>query len=196
MTDVPDHFPEGKWGGMIPRSFNKSVEGDVRKGIIVAIGGLLLLAGCGKPDPGIPVGPKWKGVPYRASFDTKAAKPSPNGISIPPIKYSANPDALVTRALLVLKVDASGAPEQLLIGNAVDIKGAEGALSADYTDRAGKALAEYLDIHCLKGKVDVSVALARSSVAPGSTVDQADQKRLSDWLPLEMDYKNPHQKCK
>jgi hypothetical protein len=186
---------------MIPRSFNRNEEGDVRKGIILAIGGLLLLAGCADKGPGIPVGPKWKGEPYRISFDTKAAKPSPTGISIPPVKFTANPDALVTRALLVLKVIPSEAPDKepdghLLVGNAVDIKGAEGALPGDYSDRAGKALTEYLEMHCLKGKVHLSVALSRSSLAPQSTEAQADQKRLSDWLPLELVYKSPHSKCK
>jgi hypothetical protein len=40
------------------------------------------------------------------------------------------------------------------------------------------------------------VALARSSLSPQATVAQADDKRLSDWLPLELVYKNPHSKCK
>jgi len=171
----------------------------VRKGMILAVGGLLLLAGCGNQadkGAGIPVGPKWKGEPYRISFDTKAAKPSPTGISIPPVKFTANPDALVTRALLVLKVEVPGAEQHLLIGNAVDIKGADGTLPGDYADRAGKALSEYLDLHCVKGKVDLSVALARSSLSPTATLAQADDKRLSDWLPLELVYKNPHSKCK
>ncbi|MGD0736233.1 MAG: hypothetical protein ABR976_13850 [Terracidiphilus sp.] len=199
--NVGDHFPGRKCGGMIPRSLEWNLEGDVKKSIIVAIGAFVLLVGCGKPEPGIPVGPKWKGVPYRASFDTKAAKPSPNGISIPPFKYSANPDALVTRALLVLKVIPSEAPDKepdghVLVGNAVDIKGSDGALPADYTDRAGKALAQYFDMHCMKGKFDVSVALAQSSLIPTATVAEADNKRLSDWLPLEVTYKNPHSKCK
>ncbi len=59
----------------------------MRKGIILAIGGLLLLVGCGNQadkGPGIPVGPKWKGLPYRLAFDTKAGKPNPSGVTIPP----------------------------------------------------------------------------------------------------------------
>ncbi len=173
----------------------------MKKAIILAMGGLLLLAGCGSQDKGagIPVGPKWKGAPYRITFDTKAAKPGPTGINVPPVNFTANPDALVTRAMLVLRVSTSGTPEpgdQLLIGNAVDIKGANGTLPADYLDRARKGLADYLEMHCIKGKVSVSVALARSSLVPTATVAQADDKRLSDWLPVEMVYKNPHSKCK
>ena len=175
----------------------------MRKGIILAIGGLLLLAGCGNQDKGagIPVGPKWKGEPYRLELDAKAAKPTPAGVNIPPIHFTANPDALVTRVLLVLKVNGSGAAgaapvDKLLIGNAVDIKGANGSLPGDYLDRARKGLSEYLETNCIKGNVDVSVALARSSLVPTATVAQADDKRLSDWLPIEFVYKNPHSKCK
>jgi hypothetical protein len=169
----------------------------MRKGMILVVGGLLLLAGC-KEDKsaGIPTEPKWKGEPYRIAYDMKAAKPSPAGVNIPPINFTANPDALVTRELLVLRVNASGATDKLLIGNAVDIKGADGTLSGDYLDRARKGLSEYLETNCIKGKVDVSVALARSSLIPTATVAQADDKRLSDWLPIEFVYKNPHSKCK
>jgi hypothetical protein len=169
----------------------------MRKGIILAMGGLLLLAGC-KEDKsaGIPTGPKWKGEPYRIAFDTKAVKPNPTGITIPPVNFTANPDALVTRAIVVLKFTASGASEQLIIGTALDIKGANGTLPDTYMERARKGLSDYLESHCLKGKVNLSVALARSSLSPQATVAQADDKRLSDWLPLELVYKNPHSKCK
>jgi len=103
----------------------------VRNAIICVIGGLLLLAGCGNQankGAGIPVGPKWKGAPYRLAFDTKAAKPSPTGIDIPAVKFTANPDSLETRALLVMKFSAPAAANQapsehLMIGSAVDIQG-------------------------------------------------------------------------
>ena len=55
----------------------------MRKRIILAIGGLLLLAGCGEQGDkgaGIPAQPKWKGLPYRLAFETKAPKPNPAGI--------------------------------------------------------------------------------------------------------------------
>jgi hypothetical protein len=175
----------------------------VRKGIILVIGGLLLLAGCGdKGDKGagIPVGPKWKGAPYRIAFDTKAAKPSPTGVQIPAVKFTANPDALETRALLILKFNVSGAAdkdqaEHLMIGSAVDIRGEEGTLPDDYMERARKGLSDYLETYCLKGKVNVSVALARSSLNPQADIPQSDAKRLSDWLPLEIVYKPHHPKC-
>ncbi|MGO9337485.1 MAG: hypothetical protein ACLPY1_08260 [Terracidiphilus sp.] len=173
----------------------------MRKGIILAIGALLLLAGCGgDKGPGIPVGPKWKGAPYRIAFDTKAAKPSPTGVQIPAVKFTANPDALETRALLILKFTVPGAAdkyqaEHLMIGNAVDIRGEEGTLPEDYMERARKGLSDYLETYCLHGKVNVSVALARSSLNPQADIPQADAKRLSDWLPLEIVYKNHHAKC-
>ena len=174
----------------------------MRKGMILLAGALLLLAGCGNQDKGagIPIGPKWKGEPYRLTFDTKAAKPSPTGISVPPVKFTANPDALETRVLLVLRVTASGADkepvDELLIGNAVDIHGTDGTLPDDYLAGAKKGLSDYLESHCLNGKVNLRVALARSSLNPHATVAETDNKRLSDWMPLEFVYKNPHPKCK
>lgn len=176
----------------------------MRKGILLAIGGLLLLAGCSNQankGAGIPVEPKWKGLPYKIAFDTKAAKPSPTGIDIPVVKFTANPDALETRALLVLKFSAPEVANQpstdhLMIGSPVDIHGPEGTLPDDYMERARKGLSDYLETYCLKGKVNLSVALARSSLNPQAGLDQVDPKRLSDWLPLEIVYKPHHSKCK
>lgn len=175
----------------------------MRNILILAVGGVLLLAGCGsqgKSDAGIPVGPKWKGAPYRLEFDTKAAKVDPAGITIPPVKYTANPAALETRAIVVLKFTAAGpadaeGSEHLIVGSPLDIHGPEGTLPEDYMDRARNGLSDYLLAHCMKGKVELSVALARSSLAYQSTIAQADAKRLSDWMPLELTYKNPHPKC-
>ena len=170
----------------------------MRKILIFALGGLLLLAGCQeKKDAGIPVGPKWKGEPYRLEFDTKAAKGDPAGITIPPVKYTANPIALETRAIVVLKFTAANdETEHLIVGSPLDIHGVEGTLPDDYMDRARNGLSDYLEAHCMKGKVELSVALARSSIAYQSTLAQADAKRLSDWMPLELTYTNPHSKCK
>jgi hypothetical protein len=78
----------------------------------------------------------------------------------------------------------------------LDIHGPEGTLPDDYMDRARKGLSDYLEAHCMKGNVELNVALARSSLAYQSTMAQADAKRLSDWTPLELVYKNPHSKCK
>lgn len=176
----------------------------MRKSIILVIGGLLLLAGCGNQGnkgAGTPVEPKWKGAPYRLAFETKPAKPSATGINIPAVNFTANPDALETRAIFVMRFAAAGAAdkdpaEHLMIGTAVDIHGDQGTLPEDYMDRARKGLSDYLQQYCLKGKVDLSVALARSSLSPQSGEAQVDAKRLSDWLPLEIVYKNPHPKCK
>jgi hypothetical protein len=174
----------------------------VRKGIILAIGGLLLLAGCGnQADKGAGIQPKWKGLPYRIAFDTTAAKPNPAGITIPAVKFTANPEVLETRAILVMRFAASGKSEteqaaHRMIGAPVDIHGEEGTLPADYMDRASKGLAEYLGAYCVQGKVNLSVALARSSLNPQGGDAEVDAKRLSDWLPIELVFKNPHPKCK
>jgi hypothetical protein len=47
----------------------------------------------------------------------------------------------------------------------------------------------------VKGKVKVSVALVRSSINPQADDAEVAAKRLSDWLPVEVVFKNPHAKC-
>lgn len=176
----------------------------MRKCIILSFAGFALLAGCGNQGDkaaGIPVQPKWKGAPYRLALDTKAVKPNPAVIKLPAVNFTANPDALETRVLLVMRFSApAGADkepvEHRMIGAPVDIKGEEGTLPADYLDRASKGLAEYLDAYCVQGKVNLSIALARSSLNPQAADADVDKKRLSDWLPSEIEYKNPHTKCK
>jgi hypothetical protein len=171
--------------------------------IATAIGGLALLAGCGSQADkaaNAPAQPKWKGAPYRIAFDTQAVKPNPSGVTIPEIKYTANPDAVERRASLVVKFDTSGATKQVPMANRmimapVDISGAEGALPADYMAEADKGLARFLGVYCIKGKVKITVALARSSLSNQGNDAEIDAKRLSDWLPFEVTFKNPHPGC-
>ena len=180
----------------------------MRKNIIVLIGVLAFLSGCGNQQDkastaSIP--PKWKGAAYHIEFDSQAPKPNPAGLSIPGIKFTANPDALERRALLVIKFDASGLTKKATVTDQpmmdqmimppVDISGAEGALPADYMDMADKDLSRLLGAYCVKGKVNISVALARSSLASQATEGEVDAKRLSDWMPIEVVFRNPHPKC-
>jgi hypothetical protein len=172
----------------------------LRKAIIIAIGALAFLAGCGNQAANVPVTPKWKGAPYRISFDTPPAKLNPSGVTIPIIKFTANPDALEKRASLVVKFDTSSATKQVPMANQmimgpVDISGTDGALPADYMDLADKGLARFLGAYCIKGKVKITVALARSSLTSQADDSEVDQKRLSDWLPGEVNFKNPHGGC-
>ncbi len=176
----------------------------MRNGILWAISGLALLAGCGNQGDkaaNAPVTPKWKGPAYRLTFDAKAAKPNPSGVTIPGIKYTANPEALEKRASLVVRFDASAVTKtepmmNQMIMSPVDISGAEGALPADYLDVADKELATFLGSYCLKGKVKISVALAWPSLSRTAGDAEVDGKRLSDWSPVEIDFKNRNPKCK
>ena len=173
----------------------------MKKGIILAlglaIGGAALLTGCKSQQYNIPIQPKWQGAPYHISFDTQATKPSPAGITIPIIKYTANPDAVERRATLVMRIEPVGAAKdrpmmnQIVMG-AVDMHGAEGALPADYMEEADKGLVSLLDAYGIKGKVKVSVLLAKSSINSQPGEDEINEKRLSDWLPAELDFKKPH----
>ena len=175
----------------------------MRKGIILAIGGLVFLAGCqnqGGKAPGIPVEPAWKGPAYRIAFDTKEAKPSPEGITLPAIKFTANPEALEKRATLVIRYDSSGVKSEKLIINQIilapiDISGAEGTLPADYMEQADKGLAQLTGAYCMKGKVKVTVAMARSSISPQAGDAEIDEKRVSDWVTTEVEIKKPKKGC-
>ena len=54
----------------------------------------------------------------------------------------------------------------------VDISGVEGTLPKDYMDAADKGLATFLGAYCIKGKVKISVAIARSSLSSQATDDE------------------------
>jgi hypothetical protein len=83
---------------------------------------------------------------------------------------------------------------QMIMGP-VDISGAEGSLPADYMNLADQGLSRFLGAYCIKGKVKISVALARSSLSNQADDDEVNEKRLSDWLPAEVAFKNPHPGC-
>ncbi|MGC1422001.1 MAG: lipoprotein [Terracidiphilus sp.] len=175
----------------------------MRKGIVVAIVALGFLAGCGnKGDDAqkVPAKPKWPGAAYHLSFDTKPAKPNPAGVTIPAIMYAANPEMQERRATLVVRFDTSAVKRdgpvmnQMIMGP-VDVPTAEGTLPADYMDAADKGLATFLKAYCLKGKVKLTVALARSSLSSTATEAELNNKRLSDWTPVEVMFKNPHPGC-
>ena len=164
---------------------------------------MAFLTGCGSQGDkasNVPVKPKWQGAPYHIAFDTKAAKPNPAGVTIPAVMYTANPDFVERRATLVVRFDASGATKKGPVANQmvmapVDIHGTDGALPGDYMDAADKGLSNFLAAYCIKGKIKITVAIARSSLTSQAGDDEINAKRLSDWLPIELVFKNPHPKC-
>lgn len=163
------------------------------------------MAGCGPQKNAaytVHIQPQWQGEPYHIAFDTQAGKPNPAGITIPAIKYTANPDALETRACLVVRFDSSAVAnrgqansgpimDQMVVGP-FDIHGAEGALPANIMDMSDQGLAKLLGAYGVKGKTKVSVLLARSSISRQPGDDEIDTERLSDWLPIELAFKSPH----
>lgn len=172
--------------------------------ILLAIAGFGLLVGCGSEGnkaTGVPATPKWKGAPYRIAFTAQAAKPNPAGVTIPAIKFTADPESVEKRALLVMHFETPGTAGNEPVVNQIvmapfDISGTEGALPADYMDLADKDLASLLGAYCIKGKMKISVALVRSSLTSSHPSDaELDAKRMSDWLPIEVVFKNPHPRC-
>lgn len=166
----------------------------MRKAIIFAIAPLALLAGCHQDNSAytIHLKPKWQGAPYRLAFDAAPSKPDPAGITIPPIKYTANPDMLEHRASLVVRFeppDSAGnqtVMNQVIMGP-VDIEGEQGALPADYLGAADQSLASLLRAYHIKGKVKVSVLLARPLLSQAGE-SQIQANRLSDWVATDLVY--------
>jgi len=172
----------------------------VKTGVLAACVAVVFLAGCQSQPPKVQAPPQWQGAAYHLSFGPAPARPNPSGLTIPPIKYVANPDELETRADLVIEFDSSVVKtkgpvmDQMAMG-AVDIPGSEGALPDSYVDKASSDLASMLAAYCVKGKIKISVALTRSSLPMNPSDDQINAKRLSDWTPIDLDFKNPHPKC-
>ena len=176
---------------------------------ITAITGLIgasaFLAGCSSQSPQIQIPPKWQGAAYHLSFGAPPAKPNPAGLTIPPIKYTADPnapsDALITRAVLVVRIDTSSLKskgtmtmDQIIMG-AVDIPGTDGALPADYMDATDQSLGTLLQEYCVTGKVKINVALTQSSLSSTAGDGEIDEKLISGWLPIDLVFKNPHPGC-
>jgi hypothetical protein len=209
LTVARDHCP-----GETPKcysctSFDRYGEDDLRRGIIVAIGGIIaigglaLLAGCanqGDKASNAAAKPKPVGPPYHIAFGAPPAKPNPAGITIPAINYTANPKLVEKRASLVVRFDTAtvskrGPMVNQMVMAPVDISGAAGAIPADYLAAADKELSRYLGAYCVNGKIKLSVALARSSLSSQAGDAEIDSKRLTDWLPIEIVFKNPHPTC-
>ncbi len=177
-------------------------EDGVRKDVLLAMTAFAFLAGCGDMEDK-PYGPPPEAkvtAPYHIEFDAKAAKPNPTGIALPAITYTANPKALERRAALVVRFDASGTKNDQpardrLITAAFDIPGTGGTIPLYNVESTDQALAKLLGDRCMKGKVKLSVALVRSTIRPDPDETEINAKRLSDWVPAEVAFKNPHPKC-
>lgn len=171
----------------------------MKKGILVAIGALAFLAGCNNQQQAIKLQPKWQGAPYHIAFDTATGKPNAAGITIPDVKFTANPQMLENRACLVVRFDPPAGVgsnqtvmNQVIMGP-VDIKGAAGMLDPDYMGAADKALAQLLSVYKIKGNVKVSVLLARPLLSNAGE-SQIQENSLSDWVATDLVYKSGHAK--
>lgn len=176
----------------------------MRKSIFLAIAGLgwAFLAGCGEMG-NTPLtdsaAAKWK-PPYHLELGTLATKPNPAGVTLPPLSYKADTKEWERRAALVVRFDGSGgkndqpAKDRVILA-AVDIPGTGGNLPSDYLDAADKQLGKVLAERCMKGTVKLNLALVRSSIRPDAEDAEIKAKLLSDWLPAEVAFKNPHPKC-
>lgn len=202
LTSQGDHILGSPGGAILARRLKGTKEADLKSDVTLAMAGLVLLVGCKMGDNAAeaPAKPKWPGATYHLAFDTQATKPNPSGVTIPAIKYSANPEALEKRATLVVRFDTSGVKKngpvsnQMVMGP-VDVPAVEGTLPAEYMDAADKGLESFLQAYCIQGKVKLTVALARSSLSSRPGDAELNTKRLSDWMPIEVTFKNPHPKC-
>ena len=168
--------------------------------VLLAVCAMALFTGCGDvgdttPKPAAPAKIK---PPYTIEFAPAAAKPGPAGVAIPAINYAAISKTLERRASLIVRLDATGpnkpARDQMIMGP-VDIPDPQGTLPANYMNQANDGLSKLLTAACMKGPVKIKVVLVRSSIKPDAGDGEIDAKRLSEWLPGEVVFKNPHPKC-
>ena len=176
-------------------------EDDMRQGIMLAVAGFSFLTGCGNwgNKPYTPPADAQAKIPYHIELDTKPAKPSAGGVTIPGILFTGNPKALERRASLVVRFDASGTKndqpgKDLLITSPFDMSGSAGSLPANAMDLASMRLAKMFADRCMSGKVKINAVLVRSSIKPDAGDAEINAKRLSDWVATEVEFKNPHPK--
>lgn len=171
----------------------------MKKGILLAIGALAFLVGCNSQNSKytMKLQPKWQGTPYHIAFDASPVKASTAGIAIPDVKYTANPAMLENRACLVVRFDPPAGVgdgqtvmNQVIMGP-VDIKGAAGTLDPDYMKAADQALAQLLSVYKIKGKVKVSVLLARPLLSNAGQ-SQIQENSLSDWVATDLVFNGTH----
>lgn len=174
----------------------------MRNGAFVGLTAAVLIAGCGdtgnKPYTD-PAAAKYK-APYHLEFATQAREPGPAGVTLPAISYKSDTKDWERRAALVVRFDASGVKNDQpamdrVIMPAVDIPGTGGNLPSSYMDLADKALGKMLAERCMKGTVKINAALVRSSIRPNADDPEIKSKLLSEWLPGEVVFNNPHPKC-
>ena len=179
------------------------------KTLVSVTAALLFLTGCGSQSnqaSNASATRVSKSAPYRLAFGVPSAKPNAAGLTIPPIEFAANPDIAATpdqlesRADLVVQFDTTvpqkqgTVADQMIVGPA-DISGRYGIFSPYYVEAASKQLSQKLGDDCMNGTVKIAVAITKSSILPSATPDQVNAKRLSDWLPTEVEFKNPNAKC-
>jgi hypothetical protein len=162
--------------------------------MLLAIAGLVFLAGCDidvKKAPEASTHAQFK-APYHIEFDSKVPKP--------------NPKALEKRAALLVRFEAPGAQaapavkkdqpnKNQLVMAATDISGTGGFLPENYMELTDQKLAKMLADRCIKGTVKLNVVLVRSSIRPDPADAEINAKRLSDWVPATVTFKDPRPKC-
>lgn len=180
----------------------------MRNGIVLAIAGMMFLVGCDvdvKKAPDASTQAQFK-APYHIEFDTKVVKPNPTGVTLPAISYTASPKALEKRAALVVRFEAPDAKpasdakkdqasKNQVVMAAIDVPGTGGTLPENYMQLADQKLTKMLADRCIKGTVRVSMVLVRSSIRPDPGDAEINAKRLSDWLPATVTFKDPRPKC-
>ncbi|UWZ85938.1 hypothetical protein [Occallatibacter riparius] len=174
----------------------------MRRDLFLAIAGFVILMGCGgtgNPPTNDTATPKWK-APYRLALTDQTRETSKTGVTLPAIGYTVATKDWERRAALVVRFDASGAMKpqpggDRLIMAPVDIPGSGGNFPSEYMTSADKQLAKMFADRCMNGTVKINLAIVRSSIRPNAEDAEINSKLLSDWLPAEVVFKNPHPKC-
>ena len=175
----------------------------MRKAIIITIGALGFLAGCGNQDnslPAFPFRPSGRALPTISHLARR--QPSPTRRASPfrpsstrPIPTCSRPEPTSSSNSTPRQRRAPAGDGPMVMG-AVDVSGTEGELPAAYVDKASADLANMLAGYCVKGKVKISVVLTKSSIPLSATSDLVNARRLSDWRRSSSSSRTPIQSAR
>lgn len=129
--------------------------------------------------------PAWTGLPFRIAFEPTAPGTSAQGITVPNITFTANPDTLPMSVLVIARYGVTdtantNATVNLVRYGPVAISNTVGTIT---NERMGLSLTLFFMSEGTTGTGTVFFALAKTNLSASAEQDVVESNRLSEWLP-------------